>query len=61
MLMKKLKNMYQAIVDATRNPKNYDLELEDMIEFGASPRASIWLILAAKAHALLIRKRICYS
>jgi MoxR-like ATPase len=24
-----------------------------MIEFGASPRASIWLILAAKANALL--------
>ena len=42
-----------SIVDATRNPKNYDLGLDGIIEFGASPRASIWLILAAKAHALL--------
>ena len=49
----KIEEYVSAIVDATRNPKNYDLELEDMIEFGASPRASIWLILAAKAHALL--------
>ena len=37
----------------TRNPKNYDLELDGVIEFGVSPRASIWLILAAKANALL--------
>lgn len=40
------------IVDATRNPKDYDLDLENMIEFGASPRASIWLMRAAKANAL---------
>ena len=41
------------IVNATRNPKEYDLDLENMIEFGASPRASIWLMRTAKAHALL--------
>ena len=46
-------SMYEPIFFMVKNPKNYDLELEDMIEFGASPRASIWLILAAKAHALL--------
>ena len=40
------------IVNATRNPKEYDLDLENMIEFGASPRASIWLMRASKAHAL---------
>ena len=49
----KIEEYVSSIVDATRNPKNYDLELGDMIEFGASPRASIWLILAAKANALL--------
>ena len=49
----KIEENVSSIVDATRNPKNYDLELDDVIEFGASPRASIWLILAAKAHALL--------
>ena len=41
------------IVNATRNPKDYDLDLENMIEFGASPRASIWLMRTAKAHAML--------
>ena len=41
------------IVNATRNPKYYDLDLENMIEFGASPRASIWLMRTAKANALL--------
>jgi len=41
------------IVDATRNPHHYDLDLEDTIEFGASPRASIWLIKTAKANAML--------
>ena len=49
----KIEEYVSSIVDATRNPKNYDLELDNVIEFGASPRASIWLILAAKAHALL--------
>ena len=49
----KIEEYVSSIVDATRNPKNYDLELDDVSEFGASPRASIWLILAAKAHALL--------
>ncbi len=41
------------IVNATRNPKDYGLDLDGMIEFGASPRASIWLMRAAKANALL--------
>ncbi|ABX13539.1 AAA family ATPase [Nitrosopumilus maritimus] len=41
------------IVNATRTPKDYDLDLENMIEFGASPRASIWLMRTAKANAML--------
>ena len=42
------------IVFATRNPKEYELdELADFIEYGASPRASINLSLAARAHAFL--------
>ena len=49
----KIEEYVSSIVDATRNPKNYDLGLDGIIEFGTSPRASIWLILAAKAHALL--------
>ncbi len=42
------------LVFATREPAKYGLqELEDLIQFGASPRASIFLAQAAKAHAFL--------
>jgi MoxR-like ATPase len=42
------------IVFATREPKKYGLEeLEDLISYGASPRASIYLAQAAKAQAFL--------
>ena len=41
------------IVDATRNPDNYELDLQNTIEFGASSRASIWLIKTAKANAMI--------
>ena len=42
-----------SIIDATRNPDKYELDLKNIIEFGASPRASIWLIKAAKANAMI--------
>ncbi len=42
------------LVFATRNPKEYNLsDFDGLIEFGASPRASINLILASKARAFL--------
>jgi len=41
------------IVMATRNPTAYNLPLDDLIQFGASPRATINLTLAAKANAFL--------
>ncbi len=42
------------VVFATRQPKEYKLEeLEPLIEYGASPRASIYLNLAARAQAFL--------
>ncbi len=41
------------IVDATRNPGDYGLDLDGLVDYGASPRASIYLILSGKAHALL--------
>ena len=45
------------IVFATRNPEEYGLkDIEPLIAFGASPRASINLKLAAKAHAFLRRR-----
>lgn len=42
------------IVDATRNPKDHSLDPSLVrTEYGASPRASIWLMLGAKAVALM--------
>ena len=42
------------IVFSTRNPEKYKLtNLKDLINFGASPRASINLVLAAKANAFI--------
>jgi MoxR-like ATPase len=42
------------IVFATRQPKEYKLEeLESLIEYGASPRASIYLNMASRAQAFL--------
>jgi MoxR-like ATPase len=49
----KIKGYVTNIVDSTRNPDKYKLEVDGLIECGASPRATIWLILAGKAHALL--------
>ena len=49
----KIKEYVSEIVDSTRHPKEYELDIEDHIEYGASPRASLWLILAGKAYAML--------
>ena len=49
----KIRNYITQIVDATRFPSKYDLKLSHLIEYGASPRASIWLTISAKANALL--------
>lgn len=49
----KIRNYITEIVDATRYPDKYKLSLSDQIEYGASPRASIWLTISAKANALL--------
>ncbi len=42
-----------TLVDATRHPAQYRLPLEPLIRYGASPRATIYLAMAGKAHALL--------
>ncbi len=47
----KIKDYIVDIVFATRRPKDYRLDLESMIQFGASPRATIALCVASKAHA----------
>jgi MoxR-like ATPase len=53
-LDEKIEQYIVDIVYATRKPANYNLgELEPLISFGCSPRASLNLALAAKAHAFL--------
>jgi MoxR-like ATPase len=50
----KVKDYVLDIVSATRNPEAFKMpELKNLIEYGASPRASINLCLAARAHAFL--------
>jgi MoxR-like ATPase len=50
----KIKDYVLDIVFATRQPEEFDLaDLEPLIAYGASPRATIYLITTAKAHAFL--------
>ena len=50
----KVEDYVLNLVFATRNPAKYDLEdLSQLIQYGASPRATINLILASKARAFL--------
>jgi len=50
----KVKDYIVALVFATREPQQLAPELGHLIQYGASPRASIYLTLAAKAYALLM-------
>ncbi len=53
----KIENYITDIVFSTRYPKDFGLEkYENMISYGASPRASINLALAAKAYAFIKRR-----
>lgn len=53
----KIEKYIVDIVFATRYPQEYKLDnLKDMIAFGASPRASINLALAARAYAFIKRR-----
>lgn len=49
----KLQDYIVDITFATREPKAYKIDIEEMIAYGASPRASIYLNQAAKAYAFL--------
>jgi len=49
----KLKEYIVDIVFATRDPKAYHIDIADYIQFGASPRATIFLSLVARAYAFL--------
>jgi MoxR-like ATPase len=48
-----IKRYVSGIVDATRHPGTYGIDAGRYIALGASPRASICLVLGGKAHALM--------
>jgi MoxR-like ATPase len=49
----KIKRYIVDIVHATRRPGDYELDLAPLIQYGASPRATIFLTRAARAQAFL--------
>jgi MoxR-like ATPase len=49
----KVRDYVVHLVFATRTPEKYNLDIKHLIQFGASPRATIYLTVAAKAWALL--------
>ena len=49
----RVKDYIVDLVWATREPASYNLKLDGLIRYGASPRATIYLTLASKAHAFL--------
>ncbi|MBU4343461.1 MAG: MoxR family ATPase [Candidatus Omnitrophica bacterium] len=49
----KVKDYIVDLVYATRNPDEYNLDIKNLIAYGASPRASIYLNIASRAHAFI--------
>jgi len=49
----KIKDYILSIVFATRDPDKYKLDIKPYLRYGASPRATIYLTIGAKAHAFL--------
>jgi MoxR-like ATPase len=49
----KVKDYIVDVVCATREPKKYGIDMGNFISYGASPRATIYLAVAAKAHAFI--------
>jgi len=49
----RIKEYIISIVFATREPAEYGLNIGDLIEYGGSPRASLYLLHAARAHAFI--------
>jgi MoxR-like ATPase len=53
----RVKDYIVNVVFATRDPRGHGLpELAGLVEWGASPRATLFLALAARAHAFLRRR-----
>jgi MoxR-like ATPase len=55
-LDEKIERYIVRLVDCTRHPGRYGLDLERYLRFGASPRASIYLSLAARGNAMMLKR-----
>ncbi len=49
----KIEEYIVNLVDASRHPEAWGLPIAELLQYGASPRATIYWTLTAKAHALL--------
>ena len=49
----RIKDYAVRLVHATREPAAYQLDLEGLLQYGASPRATLYLVAAARGHAFL--------
>ena len=49
----RIKDYIVELVMATRRPEDYKLDIKGLVQFGASPRATVFLALASKAHAFI--------
>ena len=49
----RVKDYIVDVVWATREPASFNLQLDGLIRYGASPRATIYLALGARAHAFI--------
>jgi MoxR-like ATPase len=49
----KIEEYIVNLVEATRKPADYGLDIEQLIRYGASPRATIFLAMASKANAFI--------
>ncbi len=52
----KVERYIVRLVDSTRNPEKYGIDIARYLRFGASPRASIYLSLAARGHAFMQKR-----
>ena len=49
----RIKDYVVDLIFATRKPEDYNLDIKGLVQFGGSPRATIFLTVAAKAHAFI--------
>jgi MoxR-like ATPase len=49
----RIKDYIVQLVFATRRPEDFKVDIKDLVQFGASPRATIFLAQSARAHAFI--------